>query len=258
MNNWKEVTVEQFINLTKLIPENYSTDELFYIDALSILDDYSNEEIEQMDYQTFQTLISELSFLKTTPVKKPAPIIFVNSKKLKLIDDFNYLSVGEFIDLEHFFSNDYYLNLTNILAIVYRIYNEHQDKEWFPDQIEPYGNYIFHRAPYFNSISINNVYGVIAKYIDWRNQLFETYDGLFDGVSDDDDNDEFLNDNESIVSKSERIKEQKKQQAIKKWGWDIFLLRLANNDITKVEAVTKINLIQALNTLSCKKELNID
>lgn len=257
MKSWKDVSVQQFLELSKLIPENYSTDELYYIDVLSILDDYSKEEIEEMDYDTFQSLIGELSFLKTLPPKKPAPVILVNSKKLKFVDNFNALSVGEFIDLEHFFSNDYYENLSTILAILYRLYIEHEDREWFPDTIEPYGSYIFHRAPYFNSISINNVYGVLNQYIEWRSELFETYEGLFDGVSQDEEDDEPIQ-GESIISRSERIKAEKKQQAIKKWGWDIFLLRLAGNDITKVEAVTKINLLQALNTLSCKKELGLD
>lgn len=257
MKSWKDVSVQEFLELSKLIPENYSTDELYYVDVLSILDDYSKEEIEEMDYDTFQSLIKDLSFLSTLPSKKPAPVILVNSKKLKLIDNFNALSVGEFIDLEHFFSNDYYENLSTILAILYRIYIEHEDREWFPDTIEPYGSYIFHRAPYFNSININNVYGVLNQYIEWRSQLFETYEGLFDGVSQDEEDDEQIQ-GESIISRSERIKAEKKQQAIKKWGWDIFLLRLAGNDITKVEAVTKINLLQALNTLSCKKELGLD
>lgn len=256
--SWSEINVKTFIELTKITPEDFNNDDEYYIELLSILGDLSKEDIEEMDYNEYNNCISNLSFLKTTPNKKPAPMLLVNNQKLNLIDNFNALTVGEFIDLEHFFSNDYYLNLSTILAILYRIEIEAQDKDWFPNVIEPYGNYIFHRAHYFNSVSINQVYGVLQNYINWRTDLFETYEGLFDGVSQDEEDDDGPIQGESIIARSERIKEERKQQAIKKWGWDIFLLRLANNDITKVEAVTKINLIQALNTLSCKKELGLD
>lgn len=258
MTSWKEVSLKQFLELSKLNPEDYSIDEEYYTDVLAILDDLTNEDIEEMSYDSFQSLIKDLEFLKISPSKKPSPILLVNSKKLKLIDNLNSLTVGEFIDLEHFFSNNYYENLSIILAILYRRFIEHEDKEWFPDTIEPYGTYIFHRASYFNSVSINSVFGVLNQYIEWRSELFETYEGLFDGVSNEEDEDFEPIQGESIISRSERIKAEKKEQAIKKWGWDIFLLRLANNQITNVSEVTKINLIQALNTLSCKKELGLE
>lgn len=159
--------------------------------------------------------------------------------------------------MEHFFSNDYYENLSTILAILYRIYIEHEDREWFPDTIEPYGSYIFHRAPHFNSVSINNVYGVLNQYIEWRTNLFERYEGLFDDVSQDENDDEPIQ-GESIISRSERIKAENKQQAIKKWGWDIFIMRLAGGDSTKFDQVTSMSLMGALNSLSMKKELEME
>ena len=63
--------------------------------------------------------------------------------------------------------------------------------------------------------------------------------------------------NESIISKSQRINEEKRQKSLKKWGWDIFLLRLAQNDSTKISKVTSMQLLQAFNVLSMKKELGL-
>lgn len=253
--NWNEVSIKSFIELTQIKLEDYSSEDDYNVDVISTLSDLSREEIENMNYDQYQKILSTLMFLKNLPSSKFNQSLLVNGKRLDFIGDFNNLSVGEFIDLEHYFSNNYYQNLPIILAILYR-FKTKQD-EWYPDIFEEYGDYIYHRAPLFNTVNINQVYGVIDAYINWRTDLFEKYEGLFDSTVDDDEPyDELLNQN--IAAKAEAVKEEKKQKAIKKWGWYIFLLRLANNDITKLDDVVKVNLIQALNILSCKKELEID
>ena len=253
--SWSDINIKTFIELTNIKIENYSTEDDYNVDVISAISDLTREEIENMDYKQYQEILLNLNFLKKLPSSKYSQSLLVNNKRLDFIGDFNNLSVGEFIDLEHYFSNDYYQNLPIILAILFR-FKIKQD-EWFPDKFEEYGDYIYHRAPLFNSININQVYGIIESYIKWRTDLFETYEGLFDSTVDEDEPyDEIPNQN--IIAKAEAVKEEKKQKAIKKWGWYIFLLRLANNDITKLDDVVKVNLIQALNILSCKKELEID
>lgn len=253
--SWSDINVKTFIELTNIKLENYNSEEEYNVDVISTLSDLTREEIENMNYNQYEEILLNLNFLKRLPSSKFSQSLLVNSKRLDFIGDFNNLSVGEFIDLEHYFGNNYYQNLPIILAILYR-FKINRD-EWYPDKIEEYGDYIYHRGPLFNTVNINQVYGVIDAYINWRTQIFETYEGLFDSTVDDEEPYDDLS-NQNIVAKAEAVKEEKKQKAIKKWGWYIFLLRLSNNDITKLDDVVKVNIIQALNILSCKKELEID
>jgi hypothetical protein len=126
----------------------------------------------------------------------------------------------------------------------------------FPDTFEPYGNWIYHRESLFNNISVGDVFGVVQTFIDFRTNLLEQYDGLFDtGISQEE---EEFDVNESVIERAEKRKEEDRQKKLMKWGWDIFLLRLAQNDSTKMDSVTTMPLLQALNILSMKRELEIN
>lgn len=255
-NNWNDVTVAQFVELYSLQQDDFKTEDEYNIHLLSILTDTSIEELEELSIDEYEELLGNILFIKQLPIKQPQIVITTEAGKLYLKDQFNTLTIGEFIDLENLFTQSYIKNLPTILAILYR-QKDIKNSLLFLDTYEPYGDWIFHRAPLFYDLSINQVYGVCNQYLEFRTDLFEKYSGLFDESSNDEENGEEFDENESVIARAERRKEEAKQKTIKKWGWDIFLLRLAKNDPIKLEEATGMPLIQALNILSMKKELGL-
>lgn len=254
--SWNDITVSQFIELSLLEKQNFENQNDLNLQIMSILCDSSIEEIEELEFNEYKNLLDSLSFSLNPPTRQPKVVITTNAGPLYLITDFNTLSLGEFIDLENLITQDYINNFQIILAILYR-QKELKQSLLFPDKFEEYGDYIFHRAPLFDNVCINDVYSIIANYIKWRTELFERYEGLFQSTQDDDYEVE-IDENDSVIEKATKLKEDMKEKNLKKWGWDIFIMRLAGGDSTKFDQVTSMSLMGALNSLSMKKELEME
>ncbi len=252
--SWQDITVNQFIELSQIKKEEFLSNEEFDLFYISLLTDTSMSIIEDLPFDEFKKLLTQFNFIDKLPNKPPAKIINTTAGPLYYIEDFNLIEIGAFIDLEHFFTEDYINNFKIILSILYRQKTIHNSKLLI-DEFEKYGNWIFHRAELFDDISILEVYQVIILYSKFREQFFEKYDGLLNGPVE--DTEEVIQ-GESIIERSQRLKENEKQKSIQKWGWDLFLYQLANKDITKINEATSINLIQAFNLLSMKRELGLE
>lgn len=236
--SWSDISINQFKEIKS--SELDLKDEIL---MLSIILDIPIAELEEMDIKDLIPLTQGLSFLNTELPKNPKNEIIVKNETFYL-KDFSTLTVGEFIDLEHFFTKDYVENLGVIVSILYRRRIKTDDEFSIPE-LEKYGNWIYHRDSIFgDEVGVGDVFGVVTKYLSYRKNLFDLYEGLFDGDSDDEE--------------EEEIKNPKEKDNTKKWGWDILLLKIANNDVLKIEEATYIPIIQALNVLSMKKELKLD
>ncbi len=245
--SWADITVAEYqeINTLDVTKDDFTTH------LLSILTDTSIDVIEEFEYDEFISYLNLISFYKNQPKTQPKNQLKILDTDLFLID-FNKLTLGEFIDLEHFFVESPLKNLSTILAICYRK-KEVFNSAFELDKFEDYGDYIFHRSPLFYEVSIADVFGIINSYIKFRTRLFDSYEGLFDDSDIDEDIDEDLD----VISKAEASKQMNKDKLIKKWGWDMLIYKLSNNDATKVEQVYKLNIIMAFNILSMQKELNL-
>ena len=252
-NNWLTINVAQFIELFSLDLKDYETVDDYYIQILSILSNQSIEDIEDIEYDDFKQHIANLNFIYRLPTKQPSIKLNIEDTDLYLMD-LTQITIGEFIDLEYFITDGYTKNLSLILSILYRRKTIH-NSSFIIDEFEPYGNWIYHRAPLFNDICINDVYGVITNYLTFRSNIFETYQGLFDN---EDPEELDIDDSESFKSKLEKTKANNEGKAVRKWGWDALLLKLAKNDPSRLNEVTGMPLIQALNVLSMVRELNIE
>jgi len=248
--SWNDISVSQY----QEIYDTENNEGGFNIHLLSVIADISVEEIEELPYDEYVQMFDDISFINTPPRSIPKPFITTPAGLLYLINDLNQIQLGEFIDLENLFTQGFIKNIQVILAILYR-QKEMKKSLLYVDEYEKYGDWIFHRAPLFNDININDVYGVIPKYLEFRTNILESYSGLFDESGSDEE--EEFDPNESVIARSERRKEEGRQKSLKKWGWDIFLLKIAQNDPTKLDLATKMPLLQALNILSMKKELGL-
>jgi hypothetical protein len=244
-SSWDEISLSQFIELKKLD----EVDSSFFvrnIDIFSIITDTdsSDEYWEDMDITEVEGLVKYLKWLEIIPSTEPKTKI-----DEFILKDINKLTFGEFIDLEHFFMADYIENLNSIVAILYR--RKLASTDYFTnDKLEPYGNWLHHRATIMNdAVGVGDVFGIVNKYLSFRANIFKLYEGLFDGGGEDIDEEDI---------DEEETKKPKEKDNSGKWGWDIMLLKIANNDALKIEEASNIPLIQAFNVLAMRKELKIE
>lgn len=239
--SWNDITVEQFKELKSLDNEDF--DSLFSreLESLSILTDTDIDEFEEMDIDELMSTIAEIKFIKKSPT---------NQFKREL-EEFKYkgcdnLTLGEFIDLEHYFANDYILNLSTICAVLYR---KHSLNQWGVEEIEPYKFNPLDRVDTFNELPITHVYGITNDYIKFRENFLKVYENLFQPVFDDEDEPEEMD--------IEDKKAEEEEKKVSRWSWESIIWNLCNEDITKVDQVTDLPLILAFNFLSMKNDLQV-
>lgn len=237
--NWNEVNVSQWLELNTIDDEEYNSVFLQTIEALSILSDTDPEELEDLDPEELINLASKVSFVEREPSNKPKEL--VKGLKLKPLDR---LTLGEFIDLEHY-AMQFVQNFDILLSILYKRW---KTDEWNNLIFEPYSYSIMSRKDTFQDVSINEVYGAVKNYIDYSNDFKKRYENLFNPVIEEDDTE--LDEDD--------LKAEAEEKVFTKWSWEKLLYDLANQDLTKIDAVTDLNLIFVFNMLSMVEDLQLN
>ena len=245
-NNWDEIYYDQFLLLKELDLSESS----YYaknISRLAILTDtLEDDEVwEDIDVEELSVMIKGLYWLKTEPStdfsRKIGDLTF---------KEINKISFGEFIDLEYYFSTDYFLHLPEICAILYR---KTKQDEWGNTIFEPYDNInIDERKNLFNDLPISNIYGIIKEYLKFKDLINNTYKNLFEITLDESELDE-----EPEAYDEEEQAEIAYENKIAKWSWENVLNKLSNGDLTKYEDITNLSIIFILNQLSYRKDMDI-
>jgi hypothetical protein len=238
--SWSEIDVLQFKEIRELytIPEVFNRE----IEILAILADVSSEELEDLDIEEVTAMISQIKFVNSEP-----------SKQYKhQVDDYHYkpldkLTIGEYIDLEFYFSKDYNKHIGHIASILYR---QKSTNEWGVTIYEPYAFSPRDRHELFDEYKINDIYGIIPEFIAFRENFMDTYGNLFHDESDSDEE-------EDKPTTSQESKDLQLKKSEIKWGWERLIYSLCNEDLTKFEDVTNLPLIMTFNMLAMKKELNL-
>jgi hypothetical protein len=240
--SWNDITVEQFIELRSLNNEDFDSLFSYEIECLSILTDIDVDEFDDMEIDELSKIVKQVTFIKKQPSN-----IFKNEINNLTYIGLNDLKLGEFIDLEYYFANDYVKHLTYISSVLYR---KTKLSEWEELIFEDYSFNIEKRKELFNDLPITSVYGIIAEYIKFRENFLKVYENLFNPIFDDEELDEAELDEEDL-------KEQEAEDKINRWSWEHTLYNLANEDVTKIKDVLELNLVFAFNILGMKKELEI-
>jgi hypothetical protein len=240
--SWNDITVEQFIELRSLNNEDFDSLFSYEIECLSILTDIDVDEFDDMEIDELSKIVKQVTFIKKQPSN-----IFKNEINNLTYIGLNDLKLGEFIDLEYYFANDYVKHLTYISSVLYR---KTKLSEWEELIFEDYSFNIEKRKELFNDLPITSIYGIIAEYIKYRENFLKVYENLFNPIFDEDELDEAELDEEDI-------KEQEAEDKINRWSWEHTLYNLANEDVTKIKDVLELNLVFAFNILGMKKELEI-
>jgi hypothetical protein len=237
--NWNEVTVNQWLELNTIDDEEYNSVFLQTIEALSILSDTDPEELEDLDPEELIDLARKVNFIQREPSNKPKELV----KGLKL-NPLDRLTLGEFIDLEHY-AMQFVQNFDILLSILYKRW---KTDEWGNLIFEPYSYSIMSRKVLFQDVSINEVYGAVKNYIDYSNDFKKRYENLFNPV---------IEEEETELDEDD-IKAEAVEKVFSKWSWEKLLYDLSNQDLTKIDAVTDLNLIFVFNMLSMVEELQLN
>jgi hypothetical protein len=243
--DWSEVTVEQFIELKSLTNIGLLSNQIERFCILSNIDQ-DDELFDNVDTDDIINEVSKLHFLNHFPTKITNTI-----NEYKLIN-INKITVGEFIDIDTYMSDNFYINIPKIAAILYRKYKL---DDWGNEIIEPYSFDLNERSLIFEEFSINDIYGALERFRAFKTNVMTSYKSLFNDDSDDED----LSEEESKGLDDEEIKrinaDIQKEKLRKRFAWSALVYNLANEDISKMKDVYNLPLIFCLNILIMKQNL---
>jgi hypothetical protein len=228
--SWNQIKVDQFIELHNLEEEGLGSLFLYQLESLAILTDEDADEIDITPNELIE-ILNSLSWVKNEPRGYSTKLGQLTFRP------FTFLTLGEFIDLEHYFSEDYINNLPTICAILYR---HTKTDEWGNVVYEPYKYIPQDRAALFLELPITDVYGIIQLYLKFRADFIERYSFIF---------------NPEIEDEDEMDEEDKQAEHVEnKWSWEMLLYSLSGEDITKVDPITDLPLVFVFNFLAMKYE----
>lgn len=245
--NWSDISVSQFQELVALSIDDFDNDYFFILEQLSILLNTSNDDelFDDLEFDELMDIMDLIKWIKDKPKNK-----FIKEIDKYYFKELEYMTLGEFIDLEHYFSMDYLQNIHIICAILFK---QKKINEW--DQIiyEPYEYDVIKRSELFLELSIDKIYGIIDLYLAYKDNLLDIYQNLFEDPNFDKIENAELLDAEELLDIQNEIKEDKIKS---KWNWESITYNLCNGDITKFNNTFNQPLILVLNVLSMKKVLD--
>jgi hypothetical protein len=228
--------VEQFLEIRRLSSEDGMFN--YQIDVLSALTDSNISEFEELDIDELTVLTEQIKWINSEPSKR-----YKNKLDKYVLKPFTKISLGEFIDLEHYFSNNYLDHFCHILALLYRRTSKNV---YGDDIIEPYNYSPSDRLDWYLDYKITDVYGLIPEYIKFRENFTNTYTNLLVDVVPDDE----------VLEDADEIKEQKREQEKQKFAWESTIMALCNDDLSKFNSILDMSVVLVSNILGMKKTLD--
>ena len=218
---------------------------VFYemIHFVSVANDLDPLEVE--DWDSFELIeaydsVKNLTKFSTKPVER----IEVEDTTLELIP-FQMLTLGQFIDLETMVNDSFFNNIHKIAATIYLRMEGGGMVELKPERYADIN--LDYRGQLIQELPAQMVVGACNKYLDFRQNFFNSYDIFqdpFEGV-----------DIENMDDEERAIYEEEKREHEKRGGnqWSDILNILSKNDITKFPQVLETNLFMAFNQVTWLK-----
>lgn len=233
--SWNDITLDEFIELREVEMSPFDSFIDKYIELLSILQDVDPVELEEKEPSQLIRDFKKYAWIYQEP----------SSVFSKEIGEYKYkelstLTNGEYIELIHLFSDDYYKNLSTICAVLYR---KQMTNEWDHILVEPYEYNPKERESVFIGLPITKIFGVIKDFLKFKADFEKNYAPLFEpefGEADED----------YEPSEDDKLDEEKK-----KFSWESFIYNLCNGDLTKTDDVLNLGVIYTFNMLSMRKTL---
>lgn len=246
--NWSEVTLAQYQELLQIRKLGLEQTTLL-VEQLALLADVApdDEVFEEMSVDELFDLMKTTQWLYREPNATHATEI--ENLKLK---KFEHLALGEFIDLEHWFQEDWLQNAHLILAILYKKFT---NDSWGNEIEEPYIYDLNDRSKIFLEKPVTDVWFALRSYLEFKEAFLKSYADLFVDTSEAEEDNEY--DNLSSQERLEIRKAEAEEKIRAKWSWESILWSLTNGDVTRYEELFKTKLILVFNVLSMRKSLNL-
>ena len=255
-NSWDSILVDQYIELRELDSSLDYFD--LMLETISIVTDTDIEELEDYSFPELVDMEKQLTWLTSEPSKNinKRLDLFVGNKDhdggAMFWTDFGLLYIGldnlklgEFIDLNHFFAENFVTNLPTICAILYR---QTKLNEWNETIIEPYEYDPRNRGELFMEVGITQVYGIIGSFLEYKSNFEADYASLFKPDLSDEDTSELS---------EEDLKEIEEEERLDAFSWERVILTLCQDlNVTPDEALN-LSVTFVFNMLSMKKAMNL-
>ena len=176
------------------------------------------KELSIRDVAIIMSKIAELQGEQDTVLKK---VFEIEGVEYGMHPDLSELTLGEYADIESFIKAGFEKNMPEIMAVLFRPIKERNGSAYV---IDAYDGNITIRAEEMKKMSAEQV---------------QDFAIVFDGADSGD---------------SGTVKDG---SFAEKWGWFGVLHRLCNQDISKLDAITKLNLLECLTWLCYETDLNL-
>lgn len=234
---WLDITVQDY---TELYEDIFSGD-IYRI--VSSIHGISQVELEELPFEDALQLERECYFITQPIPTTTKDFIEIDGTILYLIP-FNQLEFGAFIDMERALKDP----LEHLPQMIGTLYRQKTDRgELLTPLYEPYDNFT-PRYNHFRRLLIVDVWGTVHRYIKWRDNLLQSNSGLFEEAED-------LDNIEGDLTPDDK-KEIERQKRAQKWGYELLIMKLANNDPTKIDIVLEFPVVKAFNLLAMMQEMS--
>lgn len=157
--SWSEVKVKTWRELNGIQSDSEMS---VLIQRLSILADVDQEQIRRLSIPEFNKLVTEASFMSEELKPEPVLRFDIAGKRYGMIPDLNFITTGEFIDVEQF-KKDPIANIHYLAALIYRPIIWEEDDDW---KIAPHTSTGFQRRAdlFLNELPITTIYGAVLFF----------------------------------------------------------------------------------------------
>lgn len=229
--------VRQYQELHEGKAESVFYEMIHFVSVANDLDPLEVEEWDSFELIDAYDKVKNLTKFSAKPVER----IEIDGVQLELIP-FQMLTLGQFIDLETMVNDDYFANIHKIAATIYLRMEGGGMVETKPERYAEIN--IEYRSRLIQELPAQMVVGACNKYLDFRQNFFNSYDifqNPFEGV-----------DINNMDDEERAIYEEEKREHERRGGnqWSDVLNVLSHNDITKFPQVLEINLFMAFNQVT--------
>lgn len=239
--SWDEVTIRQFVELSKL---KYEDTIEYYMAAIAILAGVHVSVIEAMDIQEVRNLVKKIKFIDKLPERELVPTtIDVNGRRYNVILRVDLLRGGQYIDLKTYTKNEdaFVDNMHNVISI----FLQPLERKWFAWRPMKYdgAKQMEIANDLLNHMTIGEAYPMAVFFLDSLGKFDRRYSRIYHNES--------VERGEGVEQTS---KPPHKETYYDYWGWFIILDTLSGGDFTKWNYFLDIGVVELLNLLSFQKD----
>jgi hypothetical protein len=233
INKWEDVTIETY---SKLMTFTNGTKSSEALETLTELSNIPKELLKQLELKHIVLMLEKLSHLQSQEDTTLKNIIEIDGVRYGFHPDFDEMTLGEYADIESFIKSGADKHLPEIMAVLYRPIKEEVDGVY---TIEAYDGNIKIRTEVMRKMSATQVHSALVFFLSFQQRIVNDFAIIFDGSA---------SGNEDAIA-SESFAD--------KWSWFGVMYRLTNADISKLDAITRLPLLECLTWLSYETDLNV-